>query len=222
MKKILFILLVLLPARLLAGEFWVGTTQGMNLSQISFVPTVKQSYLSGYNGGVVARYISEPNLGLQAELGFSQRGWSEKHDDTGNIHRRMNYLELPIMTHIYFGKRAFRGFVNFGPKIGFLTGEDKPVIENKPTVIESAEPDTAPVIMPDNRFYRFSEPVKYRFDYAIVGGVGFGIKLNRFFYQIEGRYGFGLGDFLENAKADPYSRSAFRTVSVNFSVLYQL
>ncbi|MDR1698910.1 MAG: PorT family protein [Prevotellaceae bacterium] len=229
MKKLLFILVIFLPAHLLfAGEFWVGTTQGLNLSQVSFVPTVKQSYLSGYNGGIVARYISEPNLGLQAELNFSQRGWSEKHDDTGSIHRRMNYVELPVMTHIYFGKRAFRCFVNLGPKIGFFTGENKPAIGNNPTVIEPAEPDTAPVIMPDDRFYRFNEPVNLKFDYAIVGGVGFGLQFRRFFYQVEGRYGFGLGDFFDseknskNEKANPYSRSAFRTVSVNFSILYKL
>ncbi len=164
--------------------------------------TVTQSYLSGYNGGIVARYISEPNLGLQAELNFTQRGWSE-NSEQGTIFRQMDYIELPVMTHIYFGKRAFRVFANFGPKIAYLTGEaTSPVTE----------------AMPD----RFSMPVKYKFDYGIVGGLGCGVMLHRFFCQIEGRYGFGLGDFFENGKADPYSRSAFRTVSVNFSVLYKL
>ena len=205
MRKYIAILFLFVQANLLfASEFWVGTTQGLNLSQVSFVPTVSQNYLMGYNGGVVARYISEPNLGIQAEIIFSQRGWAEKHDDTGSIYRRMNYIELPIMTHIYFGKKAFRGFVNLGPKIGFFTGETQ-------SAITDATPD------------RFSIPVKYKFDYDIAGGLGFGLFFNRLCYQAEGRYGFGLGDFFGNKKgADPYSRSAFRTVSVNFSLLYRL
>ena len=204
MKKHIVILFLFSTTNLIfAGDFFVGTNLGLNLSQVSFVPTVSQNYLAGYNGGIVARYISEPHLGLQAELNFSQRGWAEKTEETGNIHRRLNYVELPVMTHIYFGSKTFRGFVNLGPKIGFFTGEEKPEIEEH---------------TPD----RFSMPVKYKFDYALAGGLGFGLAINRFFYQVEGRYGFGLGDFFSNNKADPYSRSAFRTVSVNFSVLYKL
>jgi hypothetical protein len=222
MRKYLFILLFLPIQSLFAGEFFVGTTQGINFSQVSFVPTVSERYLMGYNGGIVARYISEPNLGIQAELLFSQRGWSEKHDDTGSIQRRMNYVELPLMTHIYFGKRAFRGFVNLGPTVAILTGESATTgLTDSPTVIEATEPEGQARIIPDQRFYRFNEPVTTKFDYGIAGGLGFGVVLKRIFCQVEGRYSFGLGDFFETSKTF-YERAAFRNISVNFSVMYRL
>ena len=65
------------------------------------------------------------NLGLQAELNFIQHGWDEKFEDQPQYKysRTINYFELPILTHIYFGSKRFRVFVNLGPKIGYAFGE---------------------------------------------------------------------------------------------------
>jgi len=77
--------------------------------------------MMGIHGGMAVKYISEKHLGLIAEVNYSQRGWTEEFDPTDGFsyNRRLNYLELPIMTHIYFGNKI-RFIVNIGPQISFL------------------------------------------------------------------------------------------------------
>ena len=44
--------------------------------------------------------------GIQGEINFSQRGWKEVIEDGSNntYHRAMNYIEVPLLAHLAFGK----------------------------------------------------------------------------------------------------------------------
>ena len=119
------------PACAQIGEqrhnFAVGVNGGINLNSVSFSPSVKQKNLMGINGGVTARYISEKYFsmicGAQIELNFSQHGWDEYYEDYPELQytRKMNYLEIPFLAHLAFGKdRGLQFFVHAGPQIGFL------------------------------------------------------------------------------------------------------
>ena len=88
--------------RLIQPELYLGANFGITESEVIFNPAINQSFLRGYNGGLVFRYIAEKNVGMQAELNFSQRGWTES---SGLYSRQLNYLELPFMTHIFIGKK---------------------------------------------------------------------------------------------------------------------
>ena len=131
MRHILVILLVFISstlfsqARLDQPEIYIGTSHGAIGSMVMFKPSVSQSYLLGYNGGLIFRYISEKNVGMQAELNYSQRGWSESDS---NYERQLNYIELPFLTHIYFGNKT-RFFFNIGPKVSYLISE-KVLVDN--------------------------------------------------------------------------------------------
>ena len=68
--------------------------------------------------------------GIQGEINFSQRGWKENIDDgTGDTyHRTMNYIEIPLLAHLAFGKDkgngcAFRA--QPGPANRILISEQK-------------------------------------------------------------------------------------------------
>ena len=61
-------------------EVSVGASFGMNFSSVSFSPRVSTKMKQGYNGGLVLRWNSEKNLGLQTELNFSKQGWEEEFD----------------------------------------------------------------------------------------------------------------------------------------------
>ena len=105
-------------------ELSLGASFGTTFSKVSFAQTkVQQKMKMGYTGGL--RWITEKNLGLQAELNFIQHGWDEKFEDQPQYKysRTINYFELPVLTHIYFGSKRFRVFVNLGPKIGYAFGE---------------------------------------------------------------------------------------------------
>ena len=123
---IIFALLVcacILPLHAQVGEqrhnFAVGVNGGINLNSVSFSPSVKQKNLMGINGGVTARYISEKYFsmicGAQIELNFSQHGWDEYYEDypTLSYTRTMNYVEIPFLAHLAFGKdRVAESYTN--------------------------------------------------------------------------------------------------------------
>ena len=103
-----------LPAQAQVGElrqnFSLGVNGGMNISSVTFSPTVRQKNLMGINGGITARYISEKYFkmicGAQLEVNFSQRGWDEFYEDYPDLQytRKMNYIEIPFLAHLAFGK----------------------------------------------------------------------------------------------------------------------
>lgn len=88
----------------------VGFNGGININSVSFSPTVRQKNLMGINGGLTMRYISEKYFsmicGAQVELNFSQHGWSEFDEDHPELEytRTMNYVEIPLLAHLAFGK----------------------------------------------------------------------------------------------------------------------
>lgn len=101
----------------------VGVKGGVDLSRVSFTPSVKQGFAMGGNAGVAFRYIEESHFGLIAEVNFEQRGWKEDFEEYPfEYSRTLNYVQIPFLAHIYFGRRG-RFFFNAGPEIGFMIGE---------------------------------------------------------------------------------------------------
>ena len=98
-----------LPAVAQLGEerhnFAVGINGGLNMNSVSFDPKIKQNTLNGMEMGVTLRYMSEKYFkmmcGVQMEINYSQRGWSEKIEDgsENTYSRTMNYVEIPLFAH---------------------------------------------------------------------------------------------------------------------------
>ena len=193
-------------------EHALGFTGGINLSKMGFHPTVVQDYKMGYTGGIVYRYIEEKYFGIQAELLYTRRGWAEKLEDYPDLYfdRSLNYIELPIMSHIFFGNNTFRGFVNLGPKFGFYLGESKHTNITDPSVITNLE--TAQQTL----------DVATKFDYGITGGAGIELRFGRNSLLLEGRYYFGLGDIFPNEKKDVFEASPNQNISVAATYLFHI
>ncbi|MEG1574158.1 MAG: porin family protein, partial [Bacteroidales bacterium] len=107
-------------------ELFLGVKGGTTWSRLSITPKIKQQFEFGYISGVSMRYIEERFFGIIVELNFAQHGWKgtfEEKDSNYAYSRKLNYIELPFLAHIYFGKKAFRFFVNLGPQIGLCIGE---------------------------------------------------------------------------------------------------
>ncbi|MEE0979874.1 MAG: porin family protein, partial [Muribaculaceae bacterium] len=124
MKKLLLAALVtIFPLVSLAQKHYqshvhVGGHAGVTMSEMSFSPSVKQSFTQGFTMGASFRYAEERHVGLLAELNLSQRGWAENFEEAPlNYSRTLTYIDLPIMTHIFFGGRNFKGFINLGPQV---------------------------------------------------------------------------------------------------------
>jgi hypothetical protein len=185
-------------------ELIVGARGGAMLSTGSFTEqsgiAPKQNacdHLWGMTGGAVFRYSGEKYLGLQIEANFLQRGWAKR----GGFSRTLNYVQIPLLSHVFFGTKNFRFFINAGPEISYLINEKNNSESTEPFVTEN---------------------IKNRFDYGIVLGGGIELHSKAGIYQIEGRYEFGFGDVFSNTLSDTFRRSTNRNILMTFGILFNL
>jgi hypothetical protein len=200
-------------------ELYVGPGGGMVFSAVDFVPKVSQNTHKGFQGGVSAKYISEKNLGLILEMNFVQCGWAEdyKNNPEYSYSRTLNYLEVPFMTHVYFGNKS-RFIFNIGPQIGYLLSESSSMSDALAEYIEQQSTEQHAYAIPEERY----ENASHKFDYGIIAGIGFALKTGIGDFDLEGRYYFGLGDILNSRREDYYSRSAHRIIEAKLTYYIKL
>lgn len=207
MRKFWILILTVFPVLLIAQvrldkpEMYIGGNLGVTESMIMFNPAITQGFLMGYNGGIVFRYIAEKNVGMQAELNFSQRGWKEA---SGLYSRQLNYIELPFMTHIYVGNKS-RFFINIGPKISYL------ISENTPLNGTGNSTDVQHVT-----------PVQHPFDYGLCAGLGLLFNVHGRILQLDTRANYGLSDIFADTKRDYFGTSNNFDLSVNLALLFRV
>ena len=199
----------------------IGVNAGMNMSSVSFQPSIKQKSKSGMAFGVTARYMSEKYFkmmcGIQAEINYSQRGWSENIDDgSGNAYSRtMNYLEIPLLAHLAFGKDALdegmKFFVNMGPQVGLCLSETETMSDN-----------WDPTYRPNGVVQQYGKLVENKLDYGILGGLGMELSTKMGHFLWEGRYYYGLSDFWGSSKKDEFGRSGHSYLGVRLTYLFDI
>ena len=192
-------------------EFNWGVNGGVSISSMSFSPKVRQNKLMQGVGGISVRYISENNFGIQSEINYSQRGWKEYDTEDMDMRyiRVLDYIELPVLTHIYFdaGKR-FRTVFNLGPQLGFLLNE---------RIVESVNIDT-------NKKY-YTQKAQSRFDWGLCFGGGIELRTGSGSLVLDGRYYYGLSDVFTNSKVDPtyyFAASSNQIICVKLTYLMAL
>lgn len=196
----------------------VGVHGGISMSRQSFYPSIKESMLNGINMGFSFRYAEERHVGLLAELNIEQRGWKENFEEAPfHFQRRLTYVELPIMTHIFFGSRTVKGFFNLGPEIGYMIGDK--ISADFPYMDAPHIPD-----FPSNRRYeQMQMKISNRFDYGITAGAGVEFIIRRrHSITLEGRYYYGLGNIYPSAKKDIFSASRGSSIQITLGYLFRL
>lgn len=197
----------------------VGGRAGATLSRMDITPSFPQNWLIGTCGAVTFRYQEEKLFGLVAELGWNQRGWKENFEESPlSYSRTLTYVSLPVMTHISFGGRRMKCFVNLGPEFGYMISDNISAnfdYNNLSTVTDwpSRERQTAQLAM----------PVANKFDYGITGGLGgeFYVK-PRHSVTLEARYYFGLGNIFKSSKADHFSASRCTSIEIALGYNFRL
>lgn len=180
-----------------------GVKGGVDMSKVFFNPSVTQSMKQGILFGGMVRYIEENHFGLVAELNFVQRGWKEDFEDAPyEYSRTLNYIELPVMAHFYFGRRG-KFFFNAGPQVAYFLGDSH---KSNFNVDEMGS-------LPDFPHYnRMNEqmrlPIKQKFDYGISAGFGAEFNISRRnSLALEARFYYGLGNIFSAKRADTYNAS---------------
>lgn len=210
MRKVLFILFFFISSITLfsqtvllnPSENYLGISLGANNSMVMFNPSVKQNMIFlGTSSGIVYRWITEKHVGLQLELKYSQRGWEEAD---GKYTRRTNYIELPFLTHIYFGD-THRFIVNIGPKISYLLNEN--VLKND-TINSTSE--------------QHIKSIYHLFEYGGALGIGYNLHTrNAGVFEIEARGYYGLSNIFADTKSDYFNTSNYLNISINLAWYFQ-
>lgn len=201
------------------SNFTIGAKGGATLSMASFSPTVPQSMLKGIILGATFRYVEERNFGVIAEVNLEQRGWQEDFENAPyNYSRTLTYIQVPLLTHIYFGSTRFHGFFNAGPEFAYMIGESTSAnfdvnnfadLPDFPKVNRSTE--------------QFAMPIKNKFDYGISVGAGAEYFLRRnHSISIEGRFYFGLGNMFGASKSDVFAASRGMSLQISLGYNFRL
>lgn len=226
MKKLVFILFAAIfsCSAVLAqdhyeGNISIGGKGGMTLSRVQFNPNVPQSFLPGMTVGFTARYMEEKHFGIIAEVNLEQRGWKELFEGYDyQYSRQLTYVQIPVLTHIYFGSNKFHGFFNAGPEMGFLIGEKISANFDYKNIV------TIPEFPKVNRnTEQFTLKTKNKFDYGISAGAGIEmIAKNKSSFNLEGRFYYGLRDVFSNHKKDTFSASSSLSIMVTLGYHYRV
>ncbi|OJV40730.1 MAG: hypothetical protein BGO29_05855 [Bacteroidales bacterium 36-12] len=183
------------------NEVYIGVNAGMNGSMVYFKPDVPQGYLVGRQGGLVFRYINEKNVGLQAEINYSERGWSEINN---SFDKRLNYIEVPFLTHLYFGNNV-RFFFNLGPKFSYLISE-KTLLNTNPSSTQE----------------QHIQDVQNKFDYGLAAGIGCMFKIKKQVFQLESRGNISANNIFSNNIKDYFDNSHLIHASITIGWLMSL
>jgi len=183
----LFLLIILVPClsqaqasekkQVFVPELNVGIKGGTSFSQVGFDPPIDQTLTMGLLAGVVFQYIDHAKVGIQVELNYVPKGWTEQLDTITTFRRNLNYLELPVMTHVTLGNKNSKFIINFGPAISYL-------LSTRDSIDLVDENDTL-------SYYQKSIN---NLDYGLTLGIGFAKKTIIGTFQLEGRFTYGFSN----------------------------
>ncbi len=203
-------------------EFYIGAGGGGVAANVSFMPSIPQDLYYSYQGGIAAKYISEKHLGLIAEVNLTRKGWCEEFDaeEDYNYGRDLTYIDVPFMTHVYFGNKT-RFVFNAGPQISVLISENSRMSQALSDNIDARK--AANPNLPIGVQYSPMSEMK-RLDYGLIGGVGLELRTAIGVFNLEGRYYFGLGDIFTSRRSDNayFTRSAHRVIMAKLTYYMQV
>lgn len=196
----------------------IGVKGGIDVSRIFFNPSVHQKFPIGATFGVQFRYIEESHFGLIAELNYIQKGWENSFEETSYKYRRIvNYLELPVLAHVYFGRRG-RFFFNAGPQVGLRLSE------STTTNFDPSKIQQLPDFPNKNKINsEFTLPAYQKVDFGITAGLGGEFSINRRnALNLEARFYYGIGNLFRTERRDPFRASNNMAVSLTLGYWFRI
>ncbi|WP_314077469.1 porin family protein [Hoylesella pleuritidis] len=216
------------------NDFSIGFNGGYVLSSVSFSPSVPQKMHGGVTGGLSLRYVCEKYFNtvcsIYAEVNYASLGWRDKIQDINNApvineitgeaeaySRTINYIQVPIMAHLAWGKesRGVQFFINLGPQFGIYLNESTKMnfdFEKRNRTARSSS-----IVAQDTM------AVEKKFDYGIAAGIGLEYTVPRVgHFLVEGRYYYGLGNIYGDSKRDYFGRSNFGNIILKMTYLFDI
>ncbi|WP_347157834.1 porin family protein [Pontibacter chitinilyticus] len=164
----LLILFILAPLLAVQAQFLrIGAQAGGGFSKATGDASGDMNHLAGFTAGFLFNYDFVSALELQAELNYTQKGFTyEEHTISpsayvaGDI--RLHYVDVPVLLRVH--KRGL--FAEAGPYLGYLVNEDS----HTNRISSQAGSGTSPVVLGPQE-YTLND--YNRWDYGYVVGLGF-------------------------------------------------
>lgn len=191
----------------------IGGRAGVSLSRIFFNPGVPQTMLPGAEVGITFRYCEEKNFGIIAELNFRQIGWKETFKDAPRFKysHTLNYIQLPVFTHLCFGNEKAKFFFNAGPSISIMLGD---YINSN---FDYSNIETIQEFPLKNRNYnQYKLKNKNIVDYGISAGIGGELQLfKKQSLTLETRFYYGLGNAFHSGRTELFNSTNGMSVAIS-------
>ena len=168
----------------LQAQWNIGIKAGTNFSWINYDAAFNQRLIDldlkiGYMGGLTIQNFSQPNIGLQMEVLYIQKGFKTRLDSISLIQyeRTIDYLTFPALMHVYAGKKRFNFSLMLGPYISYAIASEEVYTENGSSIVEK---------------YTFNREHDNRFEFGLQGGIGFRNTFKFGIIELEGFFTFGF------------------------------
>lgn len=218
-RKILLTLLLVVNTvaaqqRLKTPEIFFGVHGGVKASTVLFSPSVTQLDIMSSpltpNGGLVLRYALHRVCALQVECNYMQQGWAEIHGKGETVEtlytRHLHYIEVPLLMHIALGKKMFRGFINFGPQLGYCIADESKVSNQNTSLLGNAQ----------------HQAIDNPFDWGVAAGLGCYLKTNKIgVFQLEARFSYSLGGVFNAGQLQHFKMASPMGLFVNVGYLWE-
>jgi hypothetical protein len=200
----LFLAILKLDAQdLFKSSTFIGINAGINICRVSFTPSVEQNLLTDMQAGLVFRHISEPHIGLQIEVNYAGKGWTENRDSIGLYTRNLKVINLPVMAVFIIGSKTFRFSFLLGPYGSYLRSESETIdIPGYQTI---------------------TNPLTTQLEFGFVGGLGFELYTKIGVFGIRATYSHSLTNlFPLNASEFYYNASRSQALQAGLTYFIQL
>lgn len=185
-------------------ETHFGIKLGGNISALLSDPIISQKINTGSTSGVVFKHISQKSLGIQIELNYKQLGWNENLDSTNTYKRRLNFIELPFMTHVNLGNQKTRFVINLGPYISYLLSDNEKI-----NLLDGIE---------EKEYY--GEKIDNKAGFGLCLGLGISRNTSIGLFQMESRISSSLTDNFKSKSDSPFSSS--KNLNAELSLSYMI
>lgn len=165
----------------------VGVKGGLNLSNLYVDEADDENARIGWHAGFYAQLFSSEAFAIQPEANFSTKGTGITYGTIGgagiNIENDtkfiLNYIDIPVLAVFKLGEAAE---IHLGPYWSYLVSAQ----------IKNNNGD------PDNEFSTVDRDNFDKWDYGLVGGIGFNLGKGA---QLGARYNYGLNKIAETSGA---------------------
>lgn len=212
MNRFLPLLLSLLTLPIAAqkprlSDTWIGFHGSGGVCRLNFNPRVNQNLKTVMSAGLVLRHVSEPNVGVQLEFNYAEKGWIEDRDSLGIYTRSRQNLDIPVLAAFVAGKNKVRAVVTLGPYISFRLK------------------DTDKIELTDDRyaFSYYGEVLGDKMEFGFTGGIALEWYSPIGVIGIRANYANSLTNvFLLNSDTFIYSTSRYQLITAGLSYYIKL